>query len=776
MYGRLIKNDIRQGKLIAATVAAFITVAAMLTAVAAMVGVNLFGAIDHLMEQARAVDFLQMHSGAIDQERLQDFADAQAEVEAYQLARFLNVDASEIIIGGSSLEGSVQDNAFSTQNERFDFLLDLNGEVIHPADGQVWVPLGYLKDGGAQLGDQLTVGGVTLTVAGFLRDSAMNADLAGSKRFLVSQPDFLRLEPFGSMEYLIEFRLKDPGSFSAFQSEYFAAGLPSNGPPVISRPLLMMMNAITDGLMIAVLVLIAALVIVVAFLSIRFTLLAKIEEDYKEIGVLKAVGLRASQIAQLYTAKYGLIAGVACALGFLLSLPLGVPLMENIRLYLGESGRGAVAPLIGALGAALIFGLVMLYVRVVLRRFRRISAAEAVRFGAPQETSKAAKRFRLSQNRLLPRNVFLGLKDVLARTRLYVTMFLVLVVSAFILVVPQNIHHTISDRSFMTYLGVGESDISVQLSQTQVDDVPRAAADIAAALAADQDVARFTVLSGRVFNMPTGDGLVERLRVDLGDHTAFPVAYALGGPPATATEIALSSLNAEELGKTLGDEVTLIVDGQPKRLTVCGIYSDITNAGKTAKAAFTATEADLMRVVIPVELRDQTTTARTAARYQDRFPSATVAVTDQYVRQTFGGTLDAIQKASYAAIAASVLLTVLVTWMFMKMLVAKDSRSIAVLKSLGCTSRDIRQQFMTRSLVVAALGVIIGVVLANTLGEVAGGILISSLGATTFRFVVDPWYAYLLAPGLIGVGVWAATRLGLRDIRPLKISEHIKEA
>ncbi|MDR1078292.1 MAG: ABC transporter permease [Propionibacteriaceae bacterium] len=776
MYGRLIKNDIRQGKLIAATVAAFITVAAMLTAVAAMVGVNLFGAIDHLRERARAVDFLQMHSGAIDQERLQDFADSQAEVEAYQLARFLNVDASEILIGGSSLEGSVQDNAFSTQNELFDFLLDLNGQVIHPADGQVWVPLGYLKDGSAQSGDRLTVGGVSLTVAGFLRDSAMNADLAGSKRFLVSQTDFLSLEPFGSMEYLIEFRLKDPGAFSAFQSEYFAAGLPSNGPPVISRPLLMMMNAITDGLMIAVLVLIAGLVVVVAFLSIRFTLLAKIEEDYREIGVLKAVGMRASQIARLYTAKYGLIAGVAGLLGFLLALPLSVPLMANIRLYLGESGRGALAPLLGALGAALIFGVVMLYVRAVLRRFRKISPAEAVRFGAPQEKPKAVKTFRLSRNRLLGRNVFLGLKDVLARTKLYVTMFLVLVISVFILVVPQNIHHTISDHSFMTYLGVGESDLSIQLSQTQVDDVARAAADIGAALAGDQDVARFTVLSGRVFNMPTGDGLVERLRVDLGDHTAFPVAYARGGPPTTDTEIALSSLNAEEFGLTLGDPVTLIVDGREKRLTVCGVYSDITNAGKTAKAAFAVAEADLMRVVIPVQLRDQTTTALTAARYQDRFPSATVAVTDQYVRQTFGGTLDAIQKASYAAIAASLLLTALVTWMFMKMLVAKDRRSIAILKSLGCTSRDIRQQFMTRSLAVAALAVIIGVVLANTLGEVVGGVLISSLGATTFRFVVDPLYAYLFAPGLIGVCVWAATRLGLRGIRPLQISDHIKEA
>ncbi|MDR2655812.1 MAG: hypothetical protein LBC56_07090 [Oscillospiraceae bacterium] len=183
------------------------------------------------------------------------------------MARFLNVDASEIIIGGSSLEGSVQDDAFSPQNETFDFLLDLNGDTIHPSDGEVYVLLSYMKDGSAKLGDTLRVRGVSLTVAGFLRDSQMNSDLAGSKRFLVSEDDFSRLEAFGSMEYLIEFRLKDPAAFSSFQSEYFAARLPAGGPPVISRSLLVMVNAITDGLMIAVLVLIGFLVIVVAFLS-----------------------------------------------------------------------------------------------------------------------------------------------------------------------------------------------------------------------------------------------------------------------------------------------------------------------------------------------------------------------------------------------------------------------------------------------------------------------------------------------------------------------------
>ena len=776
MYGKLILNDIRRGKLIAVTITVFIMAAAALTSAAAMLGVNLFGAVGHLMEETRAIDFMQMHSGGVDGQQLQNFADTQGNVEAYQLAKFLNVDGSELFIGGKSLEGSVQDNGFSMQNEAFDFLLDLDGEIIRPAGGEVYVPLCYGRDGTAKTGDILTVHGVSLTVAGFLRDSQMNADLAGSKRFLVGENDFARLESFGSLEYLIEFRLKDRSAFPAFQRDYFAQGLPSNGPPVISRPLLMMVNSVTDGLMIAVLVLISLLVVAVAFLCIRFTLLAKIEEDYREIGVLKAVGMRASQIAGLYSVKYGAIAGIACVLGFLLSFPIVSPLMEHMRLYMGESGRGAMTPLTGVLGVTVIFLAVMLYVTAVLRRFAKISAAEAVRFGAPQEKSNAAKGFRLSRNMIVPPSVFLAVKDVLARKKLYVTMFTVLVIATFLFIVPQNISNTISSRSFMTYLGVGESDILIYLTQTQADDLRQAKTGITDALAADKNIVRYTVLSDMVFNMPAEDGQVERLRVELGDHTAFPVMYAQGGPPTTETEIALSSLNAEELGKSVGEELTLIVEGKERRLTICGIYSDITNAGKTAKAAFQAKGADFVRVAVPIELRDRGAASRTAAQYSLKFPFATAAVSDEYVRQTFGGTLAAIQKVSLASIAVAVLLTVLITLLFMKMIVTKDRYPIVVLKSLGFSDKEIGCQYAARSLFVAALAIISGVILSNTLGERVGMALISALGGTAFHFIVNPFYAYLSAPLLIVACVCSATLPGISGIRKLNISDHIKEA
>jgi putative ABC transport system permease protein len=52
---------------------------------------------------------------------------------------------------------------------------------------------------------------------------------------------------------------------------------------------------------------------------------------------------------------------------------------------------------------------------------------------------------------------------------------------------------------------------------------------------------------------------------------------------------------------------------------------------------------------------------------------------------------------------------------------------------------------------------------------------ISSFGASSFAFVVNPVFAYLLSPLMMVVAVLAATVFGTLDAGKMKISENIKE-
>lgn len=773
MYRKIIKNDIKNSKLITTTITAFILLAAMLTSLVAILIIDLVGAIDHSMLRAKSPHFMQMHSGDINIKRLENFANTQGNVDSFQIQGFLNIGGEKIIIEGNSLAGSIQDNGFATQSDSFDFLLDLKGNIIHPVEGEIYAPIYYMKENQIKVGDEVKIDGNTFTVAGFIRDTMMNPAMISSKRFLVSDQDLKKIENFGRLEYLIEFRLKNSSDLSDFEADYIKAGLESNGPPAITYPLFKLANGISDGIMIGVLILISMLVIAVTFLCIRFTLFTKIDDDYKEIGVLKAVGLRVSNIKKLYLAKYGAITVVACILGFLLSLIIQRPLSENIRLYMGETDSHFLSLLGGIVGATIIFLVIMLYVNGVLSRFKKISAAQAIRFGAPQEKSKSTKKFCLDKNHLFSCNVFLGIKDVIARKKIYITMLLVLVISFFIMIVPQNIYNTISSRSFMTYMGIGNCYMRMDIQQT--DHIAKKTAEITKVMEQDDSISHFTVLTSMMFDINMDDSSTQRLKVELGDHLAFPIVYAKGKAPEKDTEIAISILNADDLEKKIGDKINLVIDGKVRSLTVCGIYSDITNGGKTAKATFEAKQQEVLWSIIPVKFYDNRVTDSKVSEYKDRFSFAKISNMDDFIHQSFGTMVTAIQKASYASIATAVFLVILVTLLFMKMLVTKDRYSISILKSLGFTVANIRRQYVTRSIIVLILGVIVGTVLSNTLGELVGVAVISSFGASSFHFEINSLFAYLFSPIVIATCVYIATVVGISDIATLKISDHIKE-
>ena len=772
MYARIIRNDIRRTRLASLATLLFVAVSALLVSLAGDLSAELSAALESLMERAATPHLLQMHSGPIDLTRLESFAAGRPEVEGFQVLEFLNVEGSAFEFRDRTLAGSVQDNGLSVQGRDFDFLLDLDGKVPRPLKGELYVPVFYLKDGTVRPGDQVRILGREFRVAGFVRDSQMNSALSSSKRFLVSEADYAALRGRGSVEHLIEFRLRDPEAQGALEAAYVAAGLESNGPRV-GYLLFRMMNALSDGLLIVVLLFVGLLVTLVALLCVRFALLAKIEQDYREIGAMKAIGLRVSDIRRAYLAKYAVLTVPGALLGWALSFAFRGPLLANLRLFMGEGGTSRLAPALGLTGALLAGLLVLAYVRGVLGRFRKISAAEALRFGAPRQAFRRPGCLRLAAGLPFGANTALGVLDVLARIPLYGTMLAVLVASSFIAVVPRNLHTTVSAPGFSAHLGIGACDLRADVQA--VGDIPGRAADIAAALAADPEILKTVILTARAFPVRGKDGSESSLKVELGDHSVFPVAYAEGRAPAAADEIALSVLSAQDLGVRVGDRLAAAVGGAWRDLRVTGLYSDVTNGGKTAKAAFQGGNAPVLWGVVQAVLRDPSRSREMAEAYASAFPYAKVSSLREYVAQTFGPTIRAVGSASRISLAVALVLAALITALFVRMLVARDRVQIAALRALGFRNSDLTRQYLARSALVAGAGVLAGSLLANTLGESLAGALISLFGAASFEFAADPLVAGLLIPLAVALAALAATAAGAAGAGRIDVAQTIRE-
>ena len=68
-----------------------------------------------------------------------------------------------------------------------------------------------------------------------------------------------------------------------------------------------------------------------------------------------------------------------------------------------------------------------------------------------------------------------------------------------------------------------------------------------------------------------------------------------------------------------------------------------------------------------------------------------------------------------------------------------------------------------------------GTVLAGTLGENLAAAAISSFGAETFRFTVDPLSTYFLSPLILLLTALLAVVLGTSRAGDVKLFESIKE-
>ncbi len=774
MYFRLITNEIKKNKLINITTTLFIGVAALLVALGAILTVNLTRSIDTLMTESKTPHFFQMHAGKIDENRLERFVREQENVEDYQLVEFLNIEGSKFDFGSQTLANNVQDNGVSVQNPRFDYLLDLDNQIIDVKPGEIYVPISYIKEGLVKVNQKIKIANVPFTVKGPLRDGQMQSPLASSKRFLVHPSDYKKLVSQGSIEYLVEFRVKDLSEINALETAYAEAGLEMNGPS-LTYPLLKVINGLSDGIMIAIILLIAFLIVAIAFMCVRFTLLTKISDDYREIGVMKAIGIPVKKIQRIYLAKYFALASIGCAAGYLASMILSPLLLNNIRSNWGESSGSHWSNLLAFFGCLLVFVLVLLYTRWLLRRFKKIPAAEALRNGSPSEKAKKKSFLTFDKFSVIPTNVFLGWKDVFTRKKVYLTMLLVLILSTFIMILPWNLYNTVSSPSFIKYLGIGKTDLVIGMYQT--NDPLKKTEEITNYLEKNDRIKSYTPIVSKSYKVPMEDGTEEKLIVDVGDHEAFPVEYTAGTSPKREDEIALSSLNAKTFSKQVGDTLTVIVNGQPRNFRVSGIYSTIFNGGKTAKSTFEDDSAPITWVNYYANFKDHYSAAETASDAKtiaESLPFAKVSDAQEYQKQTFGSTIDLVKLAAMVSIVVSLGITILITLLFMRLLVTKDQQEIAILKAIGYRNSDISSQYASRAIMVLILGVLGGNILANTLGKLLVNRAVTSFGLDSMTLISQP-LIYLGGPLLLLAGTLIATRLGTKNAGKISLAENLKE-
>ncbi|MFE4196380.1 ABC transporter permease [Paenarthrobacter sp. NPDC056912] len=219
--------------------------------------------------------------------------------------------------------------------------------------------------------------------------------------------------------------------------------------------------------------------------------------------------------------------------------------------------------------------------------------------------------------------------------------------------------------------------------------------------------------TGKALDITSGTGL--------GDYTTADAKALVG-----------TSL-AEKNSLAAGSTFTI----QDKTFTVAGIFDAGTTFGNNAvyvtlpeaqTLADTPDELSTMIVTVnSMENVDSTKTAVQAALGSDKAD----VTQGQRNLETAVSSLDSVKNISLVAFIAALATAGLIILLIMVMLVRERRREIGVLKAIGARNRTIGLQFVLESLVLVALGSVVGAAIASLASGGIASALISSNTSTT---------------------------------------------
>ena len=257
-----------------------------------------------------------------------------------------------------------------------------------------------------------------------------------------------------------------------------------------------------------------------------------------------------------------------------------------MRLYLSSDLSGNLKYLLSLIAPLFVYFMIVLYCKKILKQIDKISAIEALRSNIMERGKKRKYRLSLLQNKFFSTNIYMGIRDVWNRFKLYRLLILIFAVCTFIVILPLNMYNTINSPDFTTYMGIGKSDMRIDLRRT--DTITEDFKKLQEELQSDQDIEKFAAYITSSFPVKNAEGTWDYLNIETGDFSVFPLNYLDGRAPEKEGEISLSYANASSdgLNKKVGDEVVVEIAGEEKRFSGNGHLSRYYQWWENSKSSF----------------------------------------------------------------------------------------------------------------------------------------------------------------------------------------------
>jgi len=470
--------------------------------------------------------------------------------------------------------------------------------------------------------------------------------------------------------------------------------------------------------------------------------------QFRQIGILKAIGFTSHQVIWLYLGEYLILSLTGAPLGLIAGIILSPLPLKSVAVSLNTTFRPALDGSLILLVMTSVPAVVVSATLGAACRGARANIIKSIAVGAEAPEKTATWGVDLATRLGLPMVLAMGLDDVAAKPLRSLMTGFNLTLGVIGIVFGLTLNQTLATyRSRPALLGLVH-DAMVTRRVTS-DGKTRHLLD-----RAEQVQAYY---SEAVLDAETAVGHSFRVRAVEGDVDAFPFRVEEGRffRPDSYEAVAGRGL-LDWLGIDVGDEVTLTFDGYERRPVtwkIVGQYPEPTNAGEMLMVSL-PTARRWAREVEPdtyfLKLADDLRTIGLKHYLKDNSADdLNLTLTGQAIPD------DVVYLQMAIFVLAAVLIGIALINVFNTSLLAmqEKTRDIGILKTLGMTPAQVTAMTNTSAGVLGLLAALLGVPLGYALTQGLLASLSHTYGFGTVHVAVDGLHIGLLVPSAVAVSV-----------------------
>lgn len=779
MFLRILKKDLKRNKVMNIISFIFVILSVMLAGSSTRNIVSITSALDHYFEITNVPDYVVFMMNGDDSRRFEEnFADSDFTILKEDN---IYVEGASFFVNGEHIDYSYPIGLTGTDNLKTVVFDENDKKITSVGNGEIMLTRALMSDNGIEAGDIITVklegNSYDFKVAGSTKDSMYGGMMMGQTRALISQSDFDEIfEKTNLIFYMYGVCTENTDEF---ESEFLKEGYSVNFGGKMET---IKTSYVMDMVFAAVMLIVSVCLLLISMLILRFTIIFTINEEYREIGVMKAIGIRGRAISQLYMVKYFAISFIGSVIGFLLCIPFGNMMMNKVSENMVADTQSGMY--ISVLTAVVWVALVMLFCSLCTRRINRCSAIEAIANAKNDERRRGKGVMSLSRSHTKP-VIFLAINDIFSSLKRYISLIITFTLGVLLLIIPLNTVNTLSSGELIRWFSCTYSDScllakesSYAVSSNRQDYIDRME-KVRAILEENGIEAEVHCETAANLNISHKDKKTLSLVFQgLGDTTTTDYEYISGTAPQSNNEIACTWIICDKLDVGIGDYVEIaFADGEVKEYIITALFQTMNNMGEGVRF-YDDEEINVQYLPnyypIQITYTDNPTSEVMEARqrlYEELFPEYKVMTTQEFVASLLGGISEQLDLFIKLIFLIVILINVLCTVLIVNNYIFKDRGEIGMLKSIGFRSSDVIGWQTLRIGVILIISILLGVALSTPLSILTSGQVFKFMGLQSIKFVINPLEVYVLYPLTILIVTELAAFITALQTRKIKASE-----